>query len=112
MPDSLHQLSTDAPPERVRMPRTGSPRRPAWTLLVASPALMISFLDALVVTTALEFDDSSGPRQRFVVAQNGKNRLLGDQTRRQKRRDDQAEARRLISPGRPLNCLRRISRKP
>jgi EmrB/QacA subfamily drug resistance transporter len=34
------------------MPATAN-RRPAWTLLVASLALMMSFLDALVVTTAL-----------------------------------------------------------
>ncbi|HTR75016.1 MAG TPA: MFS transporter [Solirubrobacterales bacterium] len=35
------------------MPRTEAGPAPAWTLLVASLALMMSFLDALVVTTAL-----------------------------------------------------------
>ncbi|HVX34398.1 MAG TPA: MFS transporter [Solirubrobacterales bacterium] len=35
------------------MPRADAARRPAWTLLVASLALMMSFLDALVLTTAL-----------------------------------------------------------
>jgi len=29
------------------------PRQPAWTLVAASLALMMAFLDALVVTTAL-----------------------------------------------------------
>jgi EmrB/QacA subfamily drug resistance transporter len=36
-----------------RMSRTARPIRPGWTLAAASLALMMAFLDALVVTTAL-----------------------------------------------------------